>query len=419
MATLNRGQELFDIPTLTYRRVTMNKRDDSGAAVSMGADLNPPFPAGAPAKVDAWSLVGQVAFFDPRRVKPMDDQPRGSMEGARIDELAAAIQATGQEEIAKAFPIDNPDYDVELIGSHRRNAACMMAGCMIKLHITRPPKDRLQQYMQAVAGNCNRLDLTPLEQMRSVVTLIKLGADRKDIATLFGKTVGWVQGFWGLRTLNPEVFPLLAGKSDDMHGASGRKLRRLTILPVSYALKLVRLPQEDHLEAANAMIDENMDVVAAERFVAARLHERKGGQGPYQSRTKRPVDQLQKLQDQAQQFEHFLLSYASMSHDQLAKMGKAVAEMKQQLLGDRLRRIASASRWIADTVNPRGLQLERLNDTIKGRALKIWVQGQLAAYTASGLPLEVWMDSDPKHFKPGPRVRDWEREHVAISSGND
>lgn len=397
----------------------MNMRDDSLAAAGVGVDLNPAFPTGEPTKLNAWSLVGQVAFFDPRRVKPMDNQPRGSMEGAMIDELAAAIKTTGQEEFAKAFPIDHPDFDVELIGSHRRREACLLAERMIRLMVCRPPKSRREQYMQAVAGNCNRVDLSPLDQMRAVVELITLGCERKEIATLFGKTVSWVNQFWGLRTLNPEVFPLLAGKPDDMHGASGRKLRRVTILPLSYALKIVRLPPEDHLEAAQAMLEENMDVVAAERFVTARLQEQKGGQGPYQSRTKRLADQLQSLQDQAQHFEHFLLSYASKSHDQLVKMGKEADEMKRQLLGDRLRRIASTTRWIADTVNPRGLQLERLNGTVKDRSLKIWVQGQLAAYTASGLPLEVWMDSNPKHYKPGRMVRDWERERVATSPDDD
>lgn len=209
--------------------------------LNVRARQNPPFPATA-VKIDAFPLVGRTAYLDPRRVKPMRGQPRTSFDG--IEELAVGIKSFGQKTTILVHPIAHPEFDVELQAGERRTMACTRAGIMIRAEIRQVPQNAEEHFVDAFVENYNREPLTCLETVYAIRRLLNDGHSRKDIVEMSGKTYTWVTQFAILATLHPDVLPLLDEQQGDQRSTTGRKLRRRTVLPMTIALQIAKIPRE-------------------------------------------------------------------------------------------------------------------------------------------------------------------------------
>ncbi len=135
---------------------------------------NPPLLA-EPFRFSVQDHIGRVLYLDPRRVKPMKRQPRSDAEQARLEEMEASFRAVGQEETGLVFPIADPDFDAGVIGGHRRRLTCLRLGWMYRVEVRPAPADWKQLYIKALAGNCNREDLSIRDLTDAVKELLNCG----------------------------------------------------------------------------------------------------------------------------------------------------------------------------------------------------------------------------------------------------
>lgn len=343
---------------------------------------NPSFPSAEPYKVDTWSFIGQTIYVDPRRVKLMKDQPRTDAEQAGIREMAGSIRNVGQQEVASAFPITDRNYDVELIGGHRRTLACLEAKRMLQVHIRPVPPDRRQHYIAAVAGNCNREDLSLRDKVHAIGELLSYNCSYEEIATIFGETASWVRQYAVLGTLHPDIFPLLEGRDDPQYDPSGRKLRRVTMLTVGFAVEVARLPQDEQRIAAEAILEEGMNIGSVKQFVTRRLE----NNGIKKSHQRLASEKMRLLEVHLQRFDGFLTAYGDLSVAEVAKMR---AERDRGHLGSierRLLRVSQELIRLANLLGPIETVLEDCHPSIQN-----WIEEQLKLWHASRMPLETWM----------------------------
>lgn len=344
---------------------------------------NPPFLLTEPLKIDAWQFIGKTIYVDPRRVRLMEGQPRSDAEEAEIQEMAEAIRSVGQQETGSAFPIHDPDYDVELIGGHRRTLSCRRAGCMVRIEIRPVPTDRRQQYIAAVAGNCNRKDLSLRDTVHAIAELLSYKCSYEQIATIFGKTVSWVKQYALLTTLHSSVFPLLEGRADAQLDAKGRKLRRVTMLTVGYAAEVARLPQEEQFTAAEAIIEEGMRIEGVKHFIGQRLKRN----GTYRTNKHSPGELMRLLEEEIWSFDRFLRSYQELSTSDVIAMRAQKTQNQRSSMANRLFHVSQELTRLARLVGPIQASLLGCHPAIQG-----WVERQVALWQSSGLSLESWMN---------------------------
>ncbi len=347
------------------------------------ASINPSFPSSEPYKADAWQFIGRVAYLDPRRVRPMKDQPRTDAEHSRIAEIAESINTAGQQESAIAFPIDDPNFDVELKSGHRRRLACLKNGCMLRVEIRAVPQNQLQRCIEAVAGNCNREDLSIRDTVRSVAILLSLRCTHRKVAALFGKKPGWVNQYARLVTLDPAVLSFFEKPLSEQVNIHGRKLRRDIVLPISYAVEVARLPREKQLAATQAILEEVMDIKSARHFIRQRL----SNLGINRDWQCSPEKRMKLFERAVIQFEQSLDEYARLPYETILAVHQKKDDFQRSILERRIRFITTQLPQIADAIRPRDMWCTPLRE---------WLQQQTAAWEASGKPLQDWMNEQPK-----------------------
>ena len=76
----------------------------------------------------------EIQEFNPRRVRPLPDQPRKRFTG--IKELAASITEGGQAVPGIVTLVgDSPDFDCQLVDGERRLRACVLAGVEFRAEV--------------------------------------------------------------------------------------------------------------------------------------------------------------------------------------------------------------------------------------------------------------------------------------------
>ncbi len=324
--------------------------------------------------------VGRVLYLDPRRVKPMKRQPRSDAEQAKLEEMEASFRVVGQEETGLVFPIADPDFDAGAIAGHRRRLTCLRLGWMFRVEVRPAPADWKALYIKALASNCNREDLSIRDLTESVKELLHCGCPRQEISAIIGKSIQVVDQYIDLASLNPDVFPFLDESNEDQRASDGRKLRRTTLLTLGYAVEIAKLPVEDQVAAAEAVVDELMTANDVKHFVRQRLERH----GMVRTRTRSPGEHRRLLSDGLRSFELLLQSYSSMSHDELLALRRGMDSFQRSNLDRRFRAAAADLRRLATILGP-------YDATLWHPALREQLERWLAAATESELPLEEWM----------------------------
>lgn len=346
---------------------------------------NPSFPP-EPFKFPIGAHIGRVLYLDPRRVKPMEDQPRSDAEQAKLAEMEEAFRAVGQEETGLVFSIDDPEFDAGVIGGHRRRLTCLRLGWMFRVEVRPAPADRKEHYIKALAGNCNREDLSIRDLTEAVKELLSFDCSKPEISAIIGKSLQVVDQYIALANLNPEVFPFLEESDEEQCAADGRKLRRTTRLTLGYAVEVAKLPTEEQVAVAQEIVDEKMnyddvvDFVRRRRLMRGNIQRRQHSSEKLFSLLDAGVDQMSRL----------LMSYMELSRMAQRAAASELSEEHRSNLARRQRWLMARLENVADTLDP--LKPVKGQDPSKWHpAMQARLRRELTDFEGSDVSLEEWL----------------------------
>lgn len=129
----------------------------------------------------------EIKLINTRLIDPHPDNPRKNI--GDVTDLAASIKANGLLSPLSVVP-NGSRYRV--IAGHRRLAACKQAGtgavpCFVL------DLDPLQQLEAMVTENCQREQLTVLEEADAIQGMLDLGATTADVAHRLGRSADYVR----------------------------------------------------------------------------------------------------------------------------------------------------------------------------------------------------------------------------------
>jgi len=242
---------------------------------------------------------GMIVELDPRRIKPMPDNPRWTTNPGFTPEslrrLGAGMKLIGQMEAVQVCPIvGDPDFDAQLIDGERRLRSCLLASIMIKAGVREDVMPNMlgELWLLSVARNTGKVGQTTRELVH-MVSRLRGGEYRftlEETATVIGIGIGTVVRLSILGKLHPQVQAMLDDGPEEDDGAldSGKKSRnrRTKKLTTQLALLLADFPLEEQLAKAEAI--SSLKYKQARRYI---LNERReagfrvaGGRGGHQSR---------------------------------------------------------------------------------------------------------------------------------------
>jgi ParB/RepB/Spo0J family partition protein len=198
----------------------------------------------------------RIVSIDPFRVKPFAEQPRKQFSG--IKELAANIETLGQLTPIVVSPVQEPNYDYELIDGERRLRACRLAKIEIEAVVRKDPGG--ERFALSVASNFHRQAHHAIEIVEAIARLKQAGRTIEEIAAIFGKSRTWVFQYASIAKLEPEIQRMMIPAAEGEKRGSGR-------LTLHLALLLIPLPPAVQLRAARQITEKKMDLVAARRYV--------------------------------------------------------------------------------------------------------------------------------------------------------
>ena len=223
---------------------------------------------------------GTILELDPRRVKPLPDNPRWKTNPGflpeSIRELGESIKLVGQAEAGEVCPIDGDlDYDAQLIDGERRLRACKVAGVMFKAGVREDVTTEMLPALWALSVVRNNSKVPPtVRELIHIVTRLRsdeFGFTIMQVSQAIGKGIGTVQRLSTLGRLHQQVQAMLddapeeADEGVDSDKKRGkRQSRRLT---PQLALLLGDFPLEEQLVKAEAIISKGMSYKQARRFV--------------------------------------------------------------------------------------------------------------------------------------------------------
>lgn len=371
----------------------------------VGVRKNPPYPT-APVPFPVMEHIGRILFLDPRRVKPMDGQPRTNI--GDVADLAEEIKVDGQKDAILVFPIVHPDFDAEVEAGHRRRGATDLAGLMVRSEIRPIPKDKAEQYDDAFIDNFNREDLTLLDTVLSIEKLLANGRTWQDIARMAGKTRAWVDQYTILVRMNPEVRPLMEEQNNGLENEVGRKLRRKTALPLSIWLQIAKMPMEKQLPFARRMVDGGVSIETVRFIVQKELTE----QGVV-LRQRSPIERFMIFNQEVNRTERFFRQYLEMSEKNFMAMFESRDQASRIRLAEGMRGIAFHLKCMAAAISVSGsgksdAPLANMVESFRGAQgsqcqpnvflselhprLQQWVSEQMLSWKESGRSLQEWQD---------------------------
>lgn len=141
----------------------------------------------------------QVKLINPSLIDPHPDNPRKNI--GDVTDLAASIKANGLLSPLSVVP-NGERYRV--IAGHRRLAACKQAGtgavpCFVL------DLDPLQQLEAMVTENCQREQLTALEEADAIQGMLDLGATTANVAHRLGRSADYVRDRAKAASIKTEV----------------------------------------------------------------------------------------------------------------------------------------------------------------------------------------------------------------------
>ncbi len=248
---------------------------DSFARLLKGVDKNSPMPE-LPQRVNIVGMNGQIVELDPRRVRPLPENPRHAdnpgFTTESLTELGESIQAVGQLEEGLVCPItDDPRYDAQLIDAERRIRSCLIARLMFRAKVREDvtPMMVRQLYLLSLIRNVSKVELTTLESIDAVIKLRgpEYNMTQKEIAQALSTSVQTVQTYEKLSRLHPQVLAMVgdnSGESRRRHIQGTKGIRKLTS---QLGLLLLGMSPEQQLTEAKRIIVEDMTYNQARRYI--------------------------------------------------------------------------------------------------------------------------------------------------------
>src|SRR5258708_1532697 len=147
------------------------------------------------------------------RIRRFDENPRDYFDPDELNILAGSISLIGQVTPGLVRRLeDDPRFDYQLVDGERRWLACKIAQCDFRATLT-IVKNSAEHFTKSAVANFGGAEHTPLEvahALNKTRTLHRLTPNQ--LATVFTRSLGWVQQPLNLLKLDSEVQKLMASK---------------------------------------------------------------------------------------------------------------------------------------------------------------------------------------------------------------
>ncbi len=220
----------------------------------------------------------QVIMIDPRRVQPLSDQPRQSSNpGFSLESIAAlsmCISAEGQIKPALIAPPTKAGWDAALVDGERRHRACLHGNMMLMTRVDLSITNPEEHFVKSVMANFHREGHTCIEIMYAIKRM-QATCTREQIATVFGRSVQWVDLHISLMRLDEALHPFLGDQEVEQVAVGeeaqieGKKRGRKQTGKLTFQLALVisGLPKSDQLNVTKEVLAKRMPYDVARRHV--------------------------------------------------------------------------------------------------------------------------------------------------------
>ncbi len=221
---------------------------------------------------------GMVLELDPRRIKPLPDNPRWATNPGfapeSLRELGESITLVGQAEAGEVCPIlGDPNYDAQLIDGERRLRACKLAEIMFKAGVREDVTADMPPALWALSVVRNNGKEPPtVRELIHIVSRLRsdeFGFTIAQVGTAIGKSVGTVQKLSILGKLHPQVQAMLdeSAEEGEAENPGAQRKRQGPRLTSQLALLLAEFSPEEQLEKAEEIVSKGMNYKQARRYV--------------------------------------------------------------------------------------------------------------------------------------------------------
>ncbi len=201
-------------------------------------------------KLRTYMETGRVVFLPVRAIQPNPDQPRKVFRREALEELAESIRTHG---ILQPLSVRRVEGNYRLIAGERRLRAAQLAG-LTEIPCILMSMDDRESGMAAMVENLQRQDLDFIEEAWGISHLMsRFSMSQEQVAKLLGKSQSAVANKLRILRLDSAVLERL--RSEGLSERHARALLRLE-------------DREKQQEALDFIIDQRMNVAAAEDYIA-------------------------------------------------------------------------------------------------------------------------------------------------------
>lgn len=178
------------------------------------------------------------------RIKESETNHRVNVESQELRELRDSIEQVGLIQPVVVKEVKLKKYDYEIVAGSRRFAACKLLKMEHIPGIIMSGSESDFEKVQIIE-NCQRKDVTPVEEHHAFLSLYKKGMTADDIAVQIGKSRPYVYDRMNVSRLNDEAI---------VHLHAG-------LLNMSQARELMKIPKELQEKVLNTMALKNGDAI--------------------------------------------------------------------------------------------------------------------------------------------------------------
>lgn len=203
-------------------------------------------------QLEAQSLDhGQLKQIDVATLRRGEYQPRRFINEQDLQELAASIKKHGVMQPIVIRPVENEQFDYEIIAGERRWRAAQIAGLTEIPAIVRDLSDQVAIAL-ALIENIQRQDLNPIDQALALQRFHEeFGLSHQEIADTVGKARTTVSNLLRLLSLEEQVKDYMQQGQMDM----------------GHARAILTLKAKDQLKVAEIVVSKSLSVRQTEQLV--------------------------------------------------------------------------------------------------------------------------------------------------------
>ncbi len=189
-----------------------------------------------------------ILLIEIQNIRPNRYQPRLEFKQEALEELSKSIQENG---LIQPITVREFDGAYEIIAGERRFRACQLAGFKeIPCYVLSPTEDQAAQ--MALVENIQRENLTPIEEARAFVQIMKQASlTQKELAQKIGKTQSTVANKIRLLNLPDEIKDGLLQKS----------------ISERHARALLTLEESQQISAYKTIVEKEYSVRQTEGYI--------------------------------------------------------------------------------------------------------------------------------------------------------